>query len=260
MDPLYLYLTTLPVALAAFTLLWLFQRWQGNPAIIDVLWSLSLLTQCAWFAWMLPTDTARAWLLLIVVGLWCLRLAAFVFFTRVLPGHEDQRYTDLANRGGGDPQKALFKAYMFQAIASWMMASVFLVILARPGGIGVIDLIAAALLLGSLVGESLADRQLDAWKKDPANKGLACRNGLWGWSRHPNYFFEWTIWVSLAIWALPSSYGWLGIVPAILMYLVLVYGTGIRLNERQCLKSRRDYPDYQEKVSKFFPLPPKGGD
>ena len=107
---------------------------------------------------------------------------------------------------------------------------------------------------GSIVGESLADRQLAAWRSVPANRGRTARNGLWGWSRHPNYFFEWLHWVGWAVIAVASPHGWLAIVVPLFLLLLLFRVTGIPETEAQALRSRGDdYRRYQREVSGLRP-------
>ena len=103
-----------------------------------------------------------------------------------------------------------------------------------------------------------ADAQLHRFKQDPANKGKTCQVGLWHYSRHPNFFFEWLIWVSYALYAMGSpsgAWGWLS--PALMLYFVTKV-TGIPATEAQALRSRGDeYRKYQQTTSAFFPWPPK---
>ena len=118
----------------------------------------------------------------------------------------------------------------------------------------------AALALASIAGEVTADTQLAVWKGNPANKGKTARNGLWGWSRHPNYFFEWLHWVAWAVIAFSSPYGWVAIFVPVFLFVLLFKVTGIPETEAQSLRSRGDdYRRYQEEVSVFVPLPPKRG-
>ena len=120
------------------------------------------------------------------------------------------------------------------------------------------DQAALALFVLSLLGETLADAQLAAFKRNPANKGKVCDRGLWSVSRHPNYFFVWLTWVSFALFALPATWGWLGLIaPAAILYLLL-FVTGIPLTEEQSIRSRGDaYRAYQRRVSAFVPWFPK---
>jgi steroid 5-alpha reductase family enzyme len=109
-----------------------------------------------------------------------------------------------------------------------------------------------------MVGEAIADWQLEKFKKDPANKGKTCTAGLWNYSRHPNYFFEWLMWIGCATIALASPWGWLGLLsPALILYFLLG-ATGIPATEAQALRSRGDeYRAYQRSTNAFVPWFPK---
>lgn len=100
----------------------------------------------------------------------------------------------------------------------------------------------------------LADRQLARFRADPANKGKVCQAGLWNYSRHPNYFFEWLVWVGYAVFALGSPWGWLGLIAPALMLHFLLNVTGIPMTEELSLKSKGDaYRAYQRTTSAFVP-------
>ena len=117
---------------------------------------------------------------------------------------------------------------------------------------------AAALWAIALAGESLADRQLDAFRRDPANRGRTCRVGLWSWSRHPNYFFEWLVWVAYWLFACASPWGWTTLFCPALMLYFLFRVTGIPATEAQALRTRGDdYREYQRTTSAFVPLLPR---
>jgi len=110
----------------------------------------------------------------------------------------------------------------------------------------------------SLLGNGLADRQLDRWRGNPSNHGKTCRAGLWNWSRHPNYFFEWLLWCSYPIAAIGTPYFILNVGIAALMLIMVTKVSGIPFTEQQALRSRGDdYRTYQETTSPFFPTPPR---
>ena len=122
----------------------------------------------------------------------------------------------------------------------------------------------ALILLAGIAGEALADAQLKVFRTDPANKGRVCDVGLWRWSRHPNYFFEWFGWLAYPVIAIspgdPLSYPWgfAALLGPVFMYWILVYVTGIPPLEAQMLRSRGDrYRDYQSRTSPFFPWLPQ---
>ena len=117
---------------------------------------------------------------------------------------------------------------------------------------------AAVLWLLALAGESLADRQLATFKRDPAKVGRVCDVGLWRYSRHPNYFFEWLVWVAYALFALPAAWGWLSVLSPLLILCLLLRVTGIPLNEAQAVRSKGDaYRRYQAATSAFIPWFPR---
>ena len=122
----------------------------------------------------------------------------------------------------------------------------------------------AARAIAGYAGEALADAQLKAFRTDPANKGRVCDVGLWRWSRHPNYFFEWFGWLAYPVIGIsfgdPLSYPWgfAALLGPVFMYWILVYVTGIPPLEAQMLRSRGDrYRDYQSRTSPFFPWQPQ---
>ena len=109
-----------------------------------------------------------------------------------------------------------------------------------------------------MAGEAAADAQLNKFKSDPSNKGRTCQVGLWRYSRHPNYFFEWLIWVAFALFALASPGGCWGLLsPALILYFVLRV-TGIPATEAQAIRTRgEEYRRYQQTTSAFVPWFPK---
>jgi steroid 5-alpha reductase family enzyme len=110
----------------------------------------------------------------------------------------------------------------------------------------------------AFLGELTSDAQLARFKKDPKNKGRVCDVGLWRYSRHPNYFFEWLIWMSFATVASSAQWGYVGFVsPALILYFLLRV-TGIPATEEQALRSKGEaYRKYQRTTSVFVPWFPK---
>jgi steroid 5-alpha reductase family enzyme len=119
--------------------------------------------------------------------------------------------------------------------------------------------LAIALWAGALAGESVADRQLERFKADAHSRGRVCRSGLWRYSRHPNYFFEWLVWVAYALAATTAPWGALAwACPAVMLFL-LFRVTGIPATEAHALRSRGEaYRDYQRTTSAFVPWVPRG--
>jgi len=124
--------------------------------------------------------------------------------------------------------------------------------------LGFTDFLGFALWVVAIGGESLADHQLKRFKSDPANRGRVCASGLWRYSRHPNYFFEWLVWVAFFLFAMPAPWGWTTIFAPALMLFFLLRVTGIPYTEQQSLRSKGDaYRAYQRTTSAFVPWFPK---
>jgi steroid 5-alpha reductase family enzyme len=130
----------------------------------------------------------------------------------------------------------------------------FISVVNTQRSLSVFEYAGAVLWLISVVGEAIADVQLASFKKDPNNKGKVCDKGLWYYSRHPNYFFEWLMWVSYFVFALGSPYGFIAIIsPAVILYLLLKV-TGIPATEQQSLKTKGEaFKRYQQTTSVFVP-------
>jgi steroid 5-alpha reductase family enzyme len=124
--------------------------------------------------------------------------------------------------------------------------------------IGWVEWLGLALSVGALLGEAIADRQMQRFKADSASRGQVCRVGLWRYSRHPNYFFESLVWWGFFIAALGSPYGWITLICPLLMLYFLFQVTGIPLTEEYAVKSKGDaYREYQRTTSAFIPWFPK---
>ena len=126
--------------------------------------------------------------------------------------------------------------------------------------ITLLDILAVFVWIVAIVGEGTADQQLKSFREDSSNKGKVCQIGLWSWSRHPNYFFEWIHWFAYLAVAWGGPLWWIAAAGVVVMYLFLTKVTGIPMTEARSILSRGDaYRDYQRTTSAFFPRPPKAG-
>ncbi len=234
---------------------WWLQRRLGNAGWVDVVWTLALGTAGV-VATLGAGQGARAWLVAALVAAWALRLGGYILArTRGTP--EDARYAQFRRDWGAAFQRRMFGFLMIQAAAAALLLVPMVLAAASPRPLGWPDALAVLVLLAAVLGEGVADRQLHRFRARPGNHGRVCQLGLWGWSRHPNYFFEWLHWLAYPLFALGADHGWLALLGPALMYWLLVHVSGIPPLEAQMLRSRGDaYRAYQRRVSAFIPLPP----
>ncbi len=243
------------------TLAWLAQQKTGNSGWVDVSWSLGVGVTAV-FAALLPIPPHwRQIAIAMAAACWCLRLGVHIA-RRTRAVADDPRYRDLIKQWGADAPRRMFWFLQSQAVVGALLSVSVSIAAHNPNPmVRFQDLAGLALLLVAFVGEAVADRQLTVFKSDPANQKAICDIGLWAWSRHPNYFFDWLFWVGVPVVAIDISghnpYGWLSLVAPICMYWVLVYVSGIPPLEAHMLLSRGEaFREYQRRTSAFFPVPP----
>ena len=170
------------------------------------------------------------------------------------------RAVGVDNRNDRNPK--FFGFFQAQALLTAVFAVPFLVVALAPERPPLGALIAAVVIwLAAVSGETWADRQLAVWRADPTHRGRTCRTGLWRYSRHPNYFFEWLHWWSYPLLAWGAPEWWLTLLGPALMLYTLLKVTGIPYTEQQALASRGDdYRAYQRSTSAFIPWWPKPED
>lgn len=240
-------------------LLWLIHLPIRNASIVDPGWAGGLALLGVIYAAMGDGYPVRAVLVASMASFWGLRLALFLLFTRVIGHPEEGRYVQLRREWGGNLPLKFFFFFQFQALLCVVLSAPFLLAsLNRQPRLSAPEYAGAALWLVAFIGEIAADWQLHAFKSDPANRGKTCRSGLWRYSRHPNYFFEWLIWVAFALYALGSPYGYVALVSPALMLYFLFRVTGIPATEAQALRTKgEDYRQYQQTTSIFVPWFPR---
>lgn len=211
-------------------------------------------------AWLGDALPERRALMAGLVALWSLRLAAHLA-RRIAALHpvEEGRYLELRRRWADDLDGRFFRFFMLQGMLNVLLSTPVLFVCMNPSSTPGLGMTAGVLVfLVSLGGEALADAQLDAFRKNPENAGKVCQEGLWRYSRHPNYFFEWLVWCAYALMASSSPWGWISwFCPALMLYFLLRV-TGIPATEEQAVRSRGEaYRDYQATTSAFVPWPPR---
>jgi steroid 5-alpha reductase family enzyme len=248
------------VGMGVMLVLWTIQLRTRNAAIVDFGWAALLGSFAVFYAVAGDGWGTRRVLLAGLGGLWGYRLAGHLLVQRLLGGApEEGRYVTLRRKWRLPYDLHFLIFFQAQALLAVTLSLPFLLAAgdAHPAWRWS-DLAAGFVALGGWIGESIADRQLDRFKRDPSNRGRTCREGLWRYSRHPNYFFEWTIWIGFALLGLGAPYGWLGFAAPALLLASILKVTGIPPTEEQAVASRgEDYRRYQRTTSAFFPWFPK---
>lgn len=239
-------------------LLWLWSRRKGEADIVDLGWTLAIGAQGVAWAVLGDGDPLRRATTGAIAALWSSRLAYHLWTDRVLRPGEDARYADLREYLGPRAGLGFFAVFQVNALLSVLLATAPLIAAQGSAAFGTLDVVAVLLFVVSFGGESLADHQLARFKRRSDAKGRTCREGLWRYSRHPNYFFEWLHWLAypllaIAGWGLGPEAAW-ALVPAVIMYVLLVHVSGIPHSERRAVANRGDdYRRYQASTSAFFP-------
>lgn len=250
----------LGIALGLMGLAFLFARRIGNFSIVDIAWSFNFTPLALAFALLGSGTPSRRAALVGMVALWSLRLAVHLA-RRIAALHpvEEGRYLELRRRWAPDVNGRFFRFFLFQGLLNAFLAMPLMFASLNPGSFPeALEAAGLGVFVISLVGETAADAQLDAFRKNRANSGRVCREGLWRYSRHPNYFFEWLVWCAYALIASSAPWGWVSwICPALMLYFLLRV-TGIPATEEQAVRSRGDaYRDYQAATSAFVPWFPR---
>jgi steroid 5-alpha reductase family enzyme len=239
--------------------LWLVHLALRNAAIVDAGWAGGLALLGVLYGVTGDGWSPRRAAIGLMAAVWGLRLALYLLFTRVLGHPEEGRYVQLRREWATHIPLKFFLFFEFQALLCVVLSAPFLLASVNPAPrFSPLEYAGEGLWFAAIVGEIASDGQLTRFKNDPRNKGKTCRAGLWNLSRHPNYFFEWLIWMAFALFALTSPYGYLGLLsPALILYFLFKV-TGIPATEAQALRSRGDdYRRYQETTSAFVPWVPR---
>jgi steroid 5-alpha reductase family enzyme len=248
---------------------WLVQQRTHNSGWVDTIWTFGLGFVGA-VAAVTPISASdlpngRQWLVAVLVLAWSLRLG-FHIAARTKHITDDPRYARLSQQWGDHARLRMFLFLQNQALGSLPLALSVWLAAHNPAPIFRLqDAVALTILAIAILGEALADRQLRKFGAEPANKGRICAIGLWRWSRHPNYFFEWLGWLAYPLFAIDLGgnypWGWLAALAPLFMYWILVHVTGIPPLEEHMLRTRGEaFRAYQARTNAFFPAPPRSLD
>jgi len=254
------------VHFAVVTVLWYIGLRHENHSVLDVYWGFSFVI-AGWMAFeMAGADSARARLVLALVTIWGARLGYHLFsrWARIHGLGGDARYQDIKENRLGE------RGYWWKSLLllNWPMALgmllaqlnvVWVIISPQPAALGWLDYLAALLMAGAIILETMADLQLDAFKANPANEGKVLQSGVWAWSRHPNYFADFCCyWCVFLISLQVPGILWTVISPLVMSWLLIAW-TGKSWMDGHMKSRRPGYADYVRRTSGFVPLPPRRG-
>ena len=245
-------------AIMAFA--WTLERKTGKSGWIDAIWSFSVGVGSVIAVMLADATRQRRLAVLILILVWSLRLG-FHIAKRSMRHGEDPRYAKLIKEWGENASVRLFWFLQIQALAAFILVlAVYLAAVGRPGFPYFLDMVGIAIVAIALTGEALSDAQLAQFRKTPEARTEICEAGLWAYSRHPNYFFEWLFWCAWPLMAITGSpWSCLSLLAPIQMYWLLVHVSGIPPLEEHMLKSRGEkFRALQHRVNAFFLGPRKG--
>ena len=257
---LQLIFTNLGIMIFIFVCVWLVSIRLKDASIVDILWGPACATPAVLTYFMADVTNPRAAVITALVVLWGGRLGAYLGVRNL--GHgEDFRYVAMRKKVGSDRAFALWslgRVFILQCVIAWFVSLPTQIgQLGGSGALGALAWIGVIIFVVGLSFEAVGDFQLRRFKADPANKGKLMDQGLWAWTRHPNYFGDAAVWSGLTLIALEAPYGYMTILSPALMIFFLYSVSGKALLEKSMDKKYPEYADYKKRVSGFIPLPPK---
>lgn len=248
------------LAMILMAVVWWFARRMNNAGIVDIWWSFAFTPVALLYGLSGGGHMVRNAVIAAMVCTWSLRLGMHLY-RRVMSHHpnEDPRYAALRTQFPKHTWLMFFGFFQLQAVLVGLLSiPVALACTNSQTGFGLFEIAGVAIWLVGIGGEAVADAQLAFYRSLPQSHGRVCEFGLWKYSRHPNYFFEWLVWVGYFVFALGAPFGFVGVIAPLLMLYFLTCVTGIPPSEAHSLASRGEaYRDYQRRVSAFFPWFPK---
>jgi steroid 5-alpha reductase family enzyme len=252
-----LLLESLPFVLALTLLLWPVSLALRDASIIDIYWAPAFAVT-AWFvALRSPYHGIFEAFGLSLVSLWGLRLGLHIFLRHRWIG-EDPRYGAMREKFGRHWWWwSLFQVFLLQAILIWLISWPLQFLVTAENTAPLVCAAGLVLAAAGFCFEAIADFQLTGFRNKPANKGTVMKQGVWRWSRHPNYFGDCSMWWGFFIAGLGAGAPWWTVLAPVAMTLLLLKISGITLMEESIIDRRPGYADYIARTSAFIPWPPK---
>lgn len=259
MIPWTLLLDIMVAASLLMVILWVIAYRTSDAGIVDVGWAFGMAGTALYLGLFGQGEALRRILVTTLISIWALRLGGYLLINRVLGEscQEDGRYQQMRAALGRKAHWGFFLFFQVQALFILLFAIPLLIPFSNPAPLDLADWIGAGIWAIAVWGESRADWQLANFRENPNNRGKTCQEGLWRYSRHPNYFFEWLHWFAYPFLSWGAPYFWVVCLAPLMMLVFLIKITGIPFTEKQALQNRADYADYQKTTSMFIPWFPK---
>ncbi len=255
---LEVYALAILAVLAYMTLLWVISLALRNSSIVDIFWGAGFVL-LNWFYFFMAPDglPARKWLIGALVTIWGLRLSLYILY-RNWGKPEDFRYRKWREEAPGKWWwQSFFKVFVLQGALLWLISAPLLAAqIGKTPRLTALDFIAIAVWAIGFFFEAVGDIQMARFKGNPANKGKVLNDGVWRYTRHPNYFGDATQWWSYYLLA-ASAGGWWAILSPIIMTTLLLRVSGVALLEKTLKETKPEYRDYIERTSAFIPWFPR---
>ena len=252
------------IGVAAFTILFFVGGWWlggviRNYSIVDAMWSFAIGLAGGVYAIAGSGSSSKRFVAGLVAALWGFRLASYLV-RRIARHHpqEDVRYQKLRDLWKDRVVASFFWFFLSQGVSVLFLSLPYFLIAQDNTSWSVFESIGLTIIVIGLSGEFMSDYQMVRFKKSGIRSGGVCQEGLWKYSRHPNYFFEMVFWVGLYVFACGSAWGWATLFAPVTITYLLLNVTGIPPTEALALQSKGEaYRLYQRTTSAFIPLPPK---
>ena len=260
-----LLINTLGLALSYVVLVWLLSLIIGRVGIIDAFWGpgfVLVAALCHWLTADVNLNDSQT-LLLAMVGLWGTRLGIHLSIRVFSDPHEDRRYAAMRSRY--EPNwwiKSLGIVFLLQGLILWFVALPVTTSYLAPDRDSIRWIGPLAIFCWGLgvFFETVGDWQLARFRAVPENKGRVLNSGLWGLTRHPNYFGDFAVWWGLWLFSFASGAPVWTIISPVVMSLFLMKVSGVTLLEKDIVERRPGYVDYVKSTNAFFPGPKRSPD
>ena len=253
------YLLGFAIVLLLMLMVWGTSLLLKDSSIVDIFWGLGFVAVAYTYNVFSEGFATRETIIFVLVLLWGVRLSAHLAY-RNLPKGEDFRYQKWREQHGEAYWWiSFFRVNLLQGVILWIVSAPLLAaqFSDTPDSITALDIIGIIVWAIGFIFEALGDWQLMQFKRNPANKGKVMDQGLWRYTRHPNYFGDALIWWGFFLIALNTPNGFLTIFSPLIMTFLLMRVSGVAMLERTLKETKPAYKHYIERTSAFFPMPPK---